>query len=321
VSASPHGTDGHDAGTDDVDTDDTAVEVPAPRATAASRAARAELAAPVRGRWLADLLSARARLIAGLLSGMLLLVLVDIFVQGPMTQLDIVVERWDGEARWPGLGDTAWAYDKLGQRSVLVPILLLVAGVFARRHRTWRPVVLAMVSFLALNLVVGAMKLLVGRAETETGSVDVLTGGVIFPSGHSSNMVLTGGLVIYLFWRYAADPPLRRLTVLIAALTTLTILTSLYIGSHWLSDLVGGVLVGGLLLQAVILFDRATVDVRERPPRVLGRTWSVPGWLQPDRHRVDAEPVAGGGLRGVVEEVPEVRPAAPAADLGATHEQ
>lgn len=313
MSASPHGTDGHDTETEiaNVEGEDAG----RPRGPV-----RPAVPVPQRGRWLADLLSARARLIAALLSGSLLYVILDIFVQGPLTQLDIAVQGWDGEERFSALQDAARLYDKMGQRSVLVPILLLVAGVFARRHRTWRPVVLAMMSFLVLNVVVGAMKILIGREETETGSVDVLAGGVIFPSGHSSNMVLSGGLVIYLFWRYAADPPLRRLTVLMAALTTLTIMTSLYIGSHWLTDLVGGALVGGLLLQSVILFDRATADVRTRPPRVFGRTWSVPGRLQSDRHRVDAEAVPGGGLRSVLEDVPEMRPAATAADLRTTHE-
>ncbi len=244
----------------------------------------------------------------------------DIFVQGPLTQLDIWVQSWDGQASYPALNDTAKLYDKMGQRSVLVPILLLVAGVFARKHRTWRPVVLAMVSFLVLNVVVGAMKILIGRAETETGSVDVLAGGVIYPSGHSSNMVLSGGLIIYLFWRYAADPPLRRLTVLIASLTTLTIVTSLYLGSHWQTDLVAGVLVGGLLLQSVILFDRATVSFRDLAA-LFGRRLSWLRRLQADRHRVDAEAVSRGGLRGVVEDVTQVRAAPATPDLGPGHEK
>lgn len=291
MSASPHGTDGHDLDMEVPETDLAVPELtpddlPPPRvegpldltgpASADDR--------PLRGRWLADALSARARMISALLAGSLAYVIVDIFVQGPLTQLDIVVQRWDGEAQFPALSDAAWIYDKLGQRSVLVPILLVVAGVFARRHRTWRPVVLAMLSFLVLNVVVGAMKILIGRAETETGSVDVLTGGVIFPSGHSSNMVLSGGLVIYLFWRYAEDPPLRRLTVLIAVLTTLTILTSLFIGSHWLTDLVAGVLVGGLLLQLVILFDRATARYRDNPPTLFGRPLLFLARFEPDRH-------------------------------------
>lgn len=315
MSASPHGTDGHDLQDGVAETADPEV---APVSAVPTYSGRDD-ERPLRGRWLADLLSARAKLIAALLAGSLLLVTVDIFVQGPLTQLDLVVYGWDGEGRYPALSDAAWIYDKMGQRSVLVPILLLVAGVFARRHHTWRPVVLAMVSFLVLNVVVGAMKVLIGRAETETGSVDVLNGGVIYPSGHSSNMVLSGGLIIYLFWRYAVDPPLRRLTVLIAFLTGLTIVTSLYIGSHWLTDLVAGVLVGGLLLQSVILFDRATVGFRKYRD-ALRRRWSLRRRLQPDRHRVDAVPVARGGLGGVVEDVPEVRPAAPAPDLRTTHE-
>ena len=235
---------------------------------------------PTRGRWLADLLGARARLVSGLLVGALTVVIVDIFVQGPLTQLDKEVYELRGRKRWPELVDVAWIYDKMGQRSVLVPILLAVAGVFARRHRTWRPVVLAAVSFLVLNVVVGAMKIIIGRAETETGSVDVLTGGIIFPSGHTSNMALTGGLIVYLFWLYADDPPLRRLTVLVAFLTFMTLMTSLFLGTHWLTDLVGGVLVGGLLLQLVILFDRATADIRRQPVHLLGRDWSLPERFQ-----------------------------------------
>jgi membrane-associated phospholipid phosphatase len=282
VSASPHGTDGHDVEPGDSTASRgpvglrPAVEAPdveargdeapgdAPAdAVSPSRPSREPAPQPQRGLWLADLLGAKARLITAVLATLFLLVTLDVFVQGPLTQLDKALQGWDGEAEQPGLQDAAWVYDKMGQRSVLVPILLVVAGVFARRHRTWRPVVLAVVSFVALNVVVGAMKILIGRSETETGDPSVFDGGVIYPSGHSSNMVLTGGLIIYFFWRYAKDPPLRRLTVLVAVLTTLTCITSLYVGSHWLTDLVAGALVGGLLLQLVILFDRATVDFRE----------------------------------------------------------
>ena len=184
--------------------------------------------------------------------------------------------------------------------SVLFPLLLAVAGVLSWRHRTWRPVCLAAFTFVSLNLVVGAMKVLIGRAETETGSVDVFSGGVIFPSGHSSNMVLTGGL---------------------------TCATSIYIGSHWVSDLIAGILVGGLLLQAVIVFDRATVRARLLRERRIAGMILEPGpvlrlgRLQGDRHGVDAVAVPRRRLGGVVEDVPEVRPATTAPHLRAPHEQ
>jgi membrane-associated phospholipid phosphatase len=249
-----------------------------------------------------------------------LLVTLDVFVQGPLTSLDKQVQGWDGEARIPWLSHIAWPYDKVGQRSVLIPALLLVAGIVARRWRTWRPVVLAVMSVVALNVVVGALKILIGRSETDTGDPSVLNGGQIYPSGHSSNMVLTGGLIIYLLIRYTPRPPVRRMVLALTVLTTLTCLTSLYIGSHWVTDLISGALVGGLLLQLVIAFDRATARIAEDPPTVLKPVLSV-ALLEGDRDRVDAVPVARGGLGGVVEDVTEVRPASGAADLGASHQK
>jgi membrane-associated phospholipid phosphatase len=311
MSASPHGTDGHGPETDlpqQVEPDDRQV-LRVDRLTGAV----------VTRRRIRDQIGARSRAIAVALTVALAYVIVDIFVEGPLTQLDIRVNDWNGQTAIPALDEAAKWYDKMGQRSVLVPILLAVAGYFARKHRTWRPVVLAAMSFLVLNVVVGAMKVLIGRSQTETGDPSVLQGDIIFPSGHSSNMVLTGGVIVYLMLRYAKDPPVRLVAAAWSVLTTLTILTSIYIGSHWVTDLVGGALVGGLLLQSVVLFDIATKDVRYTRPWWWRRTLALLPFLETDRDRVDAVAVAGGGLGSVVEEVPEVRAAPGAADLRATH--
>jgi membrane-associated phospholipid phosphatase len=311
MSASPHGTDGHGPETDlpqQLEPDDRQV-LRVDRLTGEV----------VTRRRIRDQIGARSRAIAVVLTVVLAYVIVDIFVQGPLTQLDIKVNDWNGQTAIPALDEAAKWYDKMGQRSVLVPILLAVAGYFAKKNRTWRPVVLAAMAFLVLNVVVGAMKVLIGRSQTETGDPSVLQGDIIFPSGHSSNMVLTGGVIVYLMLRYARNPPVRRVAALWSLLTTLTILTSIYIGSHWVSDLIGGALVGGLLLQSVILFDIATKDIRYTRPWWWRRTVALLPFLETDRDRVDAVPVAGGGLGGVVEEVPEVGAAPGAADLRTTH--
>jgi membrane-associated phospholipid phosphatase len=271
-------------------------------------------------------LTPRGRTWLGLLFAALLLVIVDIFLDGPLVHFDVWVHNFDGEARFPSLVNAAWVYDKVGQRSVTIPVLLIVAGVLARRNRTWRPVSLAVFTVLILNVVVGAMKILIGRSQTETGVPDVLTGGVIFPSGHSSNMVLSGGLIIYLLSRYAERPPLRMLTGVVAAATLLTCATSIYVGSHWVSDLIGGALVGGILLQAVIVFDRATIRIREltrvllwRRRRAAEQGSPLLAFLQSDRDRVDAVPVSRRGLGGIVEDMTEVGAAPTAADLRTSH--
>jgi membrane-associated phospholipid phosphatase len=158
---------------------------------------------------------------------------------------------------------------------------------------------------LILNIVVGGMKIIIGRAKPSTGSADVLTGGVIFPSGHSSNIVLTGGLIIYLLKRYADRPPVRLLTVVVVALTTMTVLVSLYRNTHWLTDLVGGALVGGLMLQAIIVMDRATARARHQRQFWLdhpGLRWVLgSSQLEGERNDVDGESVATSGPRPVDE--------------------
>ena len=132
-------------------------------------------------------------------------------------------------------------------------------------------------------------------------------------------MVLTGGVIVYLLLRYAKDPPARSVAALWTVLTLLTIVTSVYIGSHWLTDLVAGVLVGGLLLQSVILFDIATADVRYTRPWWWRRTVALLPFLETDRDGVDAVAVPGRRLGSVVEDVPEVGAAPAAPDLRATH--
>jgi membrane-associated phospholipid phosphatase len=262
-------------------------------------------------------LSRRSRSVGLALSSGLLYVIVDIFVEGPLTKLDEAFYKWHPHETVAGLHRWAWLYDKFGQRSVLLPILLLVAGVLARRHLTWRPLVLAFTSFAILNIIVGAMKLIIGRSETRTGDPSVFNGGVIFPSGHSSNMVLTGGVLVYLLIRYVEHPPVRRVVALWTVLTAMTIGTSLYLGTHWISDLIGGVLVGALLLQAVIVFDRKTAHVRDDPPAILGPAIRL-GLFEANGDRASPVPIPGRRLGVVTEDLPTALPALPESDLRAT---
>ena len=149
--------------------------------------------------------------IAAALTVALAYVIVDIFVQGPLTQLDIWVNRLgrpDGDPG-PGRGGHV-VYDKMGQRSVLVPILLAVAGSFAWRHRTWRPVVLAAISFLILNVVVGAMKVLIGRSrDRDRRPVECSAAASSSRPGTRRTWCSPAALIVYLLLRYANDPPVR----------------------------------------------------------------------------------------------------------------
>ena len=148
--------------------------------------------------------------------------------------------------------------DDLGLRGLTATVLLIAAIFIAYKFKTWRPLNLAMISLLSLNLVVGTFKLLLGRTKPRDGFDLLHAGGMSYPSGHASNAVLSWGILAYLIYRYAkVDRYQGRLASAGVFLISLTVcVVSLIRHTHWFSDLLGGLFVGSALLVAVIAIDR-----------------------------------------------------------------
>lgn len=148
--------------------------------------------------------------------------------------------------------------DDLGLRGVSGISLLLVALYISRRFKTWRPINLGVLSFLALNAVVGAFKYGLGRTKPKEGFDILHAGGMSYPSGHASNAILIWGMVAYLIYRYAHVNRYKgRLASAGVGALALTVCTvSLIRNTHWFSDLFGGLLLGAALLVLIIAIDR-----------------------------------------------------------------
>jgi membrane-associated phospholipid phosphatase len=148
--------------------------------------------------------------------------------------------------------------DDLGLRGLTATVLLIAASFIAYKFKTWRPLNLAMISLLSLNLVVGTFKIVLGRTKPRDGFDLLHAGGMSYPSGHASNAVLSWGILAYLIYRYAkVDRYQGRLATTGVVLISLTVcVVSLIRHTHWFSDLLGGLFVGSALLVAVIAIDR-----------------------------------------------------------------
>jgi len=187
-----------------------------------------------------------------------LLVTQQVLTFGPLVEYDKRINS-DPKPQFEGFaGFLLRRLDDLGLRGLTATVLILAALFIAYKFKTWRPLNLAFLSLILLNLVVGTFKLVLGRTKPRDGFDLLHAGGMSYPSGHASNAVLSWGILAYLIYRYAkVDRYQGRLASAGVAAISLTVcIISLIRHTHWFTDLLGGLFIGSALLVAVIAVDR-----------------------------------------------------------------
>jgi membrane-associated phospholipid phosphatase len=198
-----------------------------------------------------------------------------VVVVGVLTDSWLVTLDWDTmlakpSKRWPQLLPYLNIWIVVGQRgpSAIAACVWLVWRSY--RTRSTRPLLMMAAALLLLNLTVGAVKIVTGRLGPHyahyIGSPELFAGGQIFPSGHTANSVVTWGVIAYLAVRY------RRTGSVVAGVTAASIgLTTVYLGTHWISDVLAGWTAGALVLLVLPLFEPAVETADERIRGLWGR--------------------------------------------------
>lgn len=127
----------------------------------------------------------------------------------------------------------------LGLVPVMLPLRIVLAGYLALRRRWWH--FAAFVGAVVLSeALIGPLKAVYDRPRP-LGSL-VATSGASFPSGHSVAASVT---VVALVIAFVPPGPRRAAWGTAAvAFSLLMALSRAYLGAHWLSDAVAGVLLG-----------------------------------------------------------------------------
>ena len=141
------------------------------------------------------------------------------------------------------------------------PFLVTIAAVFMALF-LWRKQPGACVAIAAAVLSFGigpVLKFIVDRPRPSEDLVTVWRSqdSLSFPSGHAFTAVLLFGLLFYLAprlvpWRWAA----LLMRVSSASLILLIGISRVYLGAHWPSDVLGGLVYGGLILAFLIYAHR-----------------------------------------------------------------
>lgn len=192
---------------------------------------------------------------------------------GPLQPLDAALQGYWAKKYTPNWANFLDSVpNAVAGQAVCLPVLLIAAVIIAWRRRTWHPLAIVAATEAAFYGGIGGMKVLLGRTAPAAGEGVFWQGGAIehgwygiaYPSGHAAEAVLMYGAAAYLLRTYAS-PDMRirkRLNWLVALITLNAIVVAFYLGYHWPTDLLGGMIAGGLMLRIIVNVDRHLADGR-----------------------------------------------------------
>ncbi|KRF35717.1 phosphatase PAP2 family protein [Terrabacter sp. Soil810] len=246
------------------------------------------------GRWLVDVFAALARAsspaarrvarwssahLAFVVFAAVALVVMVVLVEGIETVYEGVVGR-DGltaidqpvldaaiTLRSPGLDSAVTAFTDIGG-PIGMPILALVAvAIITWRRRRWTPIVLTLIAAAGSLAMTIVGKNVVDRARPPASlAVPPLEVSPSFPSGHTLNATVLTTVVVYLVLIETTAAWQRTVAVSLGTLFVLAMgLSRVFLGHHWLTDVLAGWLIGLAWALAVITAHRLWLTLRERP--------------------------------------------------------
>ena len=175
---------------------------------------------------------------------------------GPQLRLDAAVSEalYAGDGRAATLDGFLEVLTALGLSTVrlvaFVPVLVLLA-----RRRVWRTLAWVSVAIVLIGPLTTLLKELFGRIRPSFEAGGARYESLSFPSGHSAGIATGITVALLLAWPLLSRVARRWAVVVGVALVVLVGLTRIWLGVHYLSDVVGGwaLGIGWTLLTALLL--------------------------------------------------------------------
>jgi membrane-associated phospholipid phosphatase len=182
-------------------------------------------------------------------------VLDDVLEGDGIAWIDRPVAEWLGTHRDAWLTAALLIVTAVGSPAGLAVMTVLIGSLVALRCRSWLPLVMALVGAIGILLVVLGAKVLVVRERPPIPFAVITETGFSFPSGHAAGTAVVVTLAAWLLTRYLITRWIPQVVVWAVAigLTGAVGLSRIYLGVHYVSDVMGGWLLGAAWAGAVVL--------------------------------------------------------------------
>ena len=249
----------------------------------------------------------------------------DVLENDPLVLLDHAVFTTLQGWRTDWLDHAMVAVTELGSAPVIVPVVLAVGALLAYR-RLWRALGYWIATILFGRALVWVLKSSVQRARPNQSLYDGMVDQFSFPSGHAASSIVLFGFLAFLLARGRSRAQCIAIGLVAAAIILLTSFSRLYLGAHWMSDVLGSLALGTAWVAlasvafswhvgdqvvpqralAVVTFatlvvagtvyiarehdtDMRRYAVQARAPLVLLADWRTSGWRSLPAQRIDLE--------------------------------
>jgi membrane-associated phospholipid phosphatase len=196
-------------------------------------------------------------------------VAIGVHVHGCVTALDAPTASWIGNAahRSHRLDEAALMTARVGNSATVAAAGLIGGALLAWRARSFRPGVVVIGAVGGAVLANTAIRAVVDRPLTEAeiqASPLLNTEHHPFPSGHVAGIGALLGIIAVCIALGRSRTVQALLMVLVVAGVVIVAFSRLYLGLHWLSDVIGGALLAGVAvtLGAVALTTRCDKSAR-----------------------------------------------------------
>ena len=170
---------------------------------------------------------------------------------GLVTKLDMLI---NGKIvlLWDSLQNKIMIFiTNIGSQNNLLILLLILFGVLVYKKK-WHYSLLLLFSMIGGVILTVLTKIIIHRARPENALIEV--SGYSSPSGHATMAILFFSLLIYLFKDTLKSKTARYSFIIGNIMLFLGIgFSRIYLNVHWLSDVIGGFLLGLFWLTLLLL--------------------------------------------------------------------